>query len=96
MIDLWPVHFFYSDGIKLFSDGIDHPTESAKTVFFFPIGLKKIRRIVCIPMESFCKPFVFAQKNPSRNGQIPTESCFRSRPKERQLRIFVTTVCSLQ
>ena len=25
---------FYSDGIGLFSDGIDHPTESAKTVFF--------------------------------------------------------------
>ena len=56
-----PFFFFYSDGMGLFSDGIDHPTESAKTVFF-PIGLKKIRRIVCISMESFCKPFFFAQK----------------------------------
>ena len=33
--------FFYSDGIRLFSDGIDHPTESAENVFFF------FRRILC-------------------------------------------------
>ena len=54
-------------------NAIDYPTESAKNVFFFPIGLKKIRRI---QMKSFCKPFFFAKKK-SISG-----------PKKRQLRIL--------